>query len=325
MEGIEILIDRFLTEKEAIGLSLESLYYYKRNLALFYKFICDRHITDNTFIDYQLWLENNLQIKKVSIQTYARATKVFLRWLNANKYITIDIDKIKLIKADKNIIYPLTDREINLLLNTFDNDILGERNRLICMLMLDCGLRRAELTKLQKQHFYSDTNTLLINGKGSKQRLVHLGNTVIKQLKLYQSIYDNNTNYLLLNIHGEPLTKNAIKMMFSRLKKEPGLERIYPHLLRHTFATNYILDGGELESLRIIMGHENITTTQKYLHIANQIQVIKSNNSHLDRIYNNTQTEQSNIDLIFEKLNKLEFNIKELNSNFSNKQNIHIV
>ena len=145
--------EQFLKEKKSVGLSEDSLYYYERNLNLFVEFLGGNDIDDDTFLNYQLWLNENLNVKKISIQTYARATKVFLRWLVKNNYINIDLEKIQLIKSENSIIYPLTNDEIELLFNCFDSSVLGERNKLICMLMLDCGLRRGEIPKIKNRIF----------------------------------------------------------------------------------------------------------------------------------------------------------------------------
>ena len=84
------------------------------------------------------------------------------------------------------------------------------------------------------------------------------------------------------------MTSNAVKMMFSRLKERSGIVRIYPHLLRHTYATNYILQGGNLEVLRVLLGHSSINITQIYIHLASQMHLINdSYNSHLDTIIDN--------------------------------------
>lgn len=309
----QMYVEQFLKEKKSVGLSEDSLYYYKRNLNLFVEFLGGTDIDDDTFLNYQLWLSENLNVKKISIQTYARATKVFLRWLVKNNYTNIDLEKIQLIKSENSIIYPLRNDEIELLFNCFDSSVLGERNKLICMLMLDCGLRRGEIPKIKKQDIHLDSHSILINGKGNKERMVTFGNVVTNQMQLYNSKnLDNNTEYLFTTNKNTPLTKNAIKLMFQKLNKEKGLERIYPHLLRHTFATNYLLDGGDLETLRIYMGHTDISTTQKYLHIAEQIKMLQQKHlSHLDIMYDkNTPNAIDTLDLILTKITEIQENIK---------------
>ena len=309
----QMYVEQFLKEKKSVGLSEDSLYYYKRNLNLFVEFLGGTDIDDDTFLNYQLWLSENLNVKKISIQTYARATKVFLRWLVKNNYINIDLEKIQLIKSEKSIIYPLRNDEIELLFNCFDSTVLGERNKLICMLMLDCGLRRGEIPKIKKQDIYLDNYSILINGKGNKERMVTFGNVVKNQIQLYNSKnLENNTEYFFTTNKNTPLTKNAIKIMFQKLNKQKGLERIYPHLLRHTFATNYLIDGGDLETLRIYMGHTDISTTQKYLHIAEQIKMLQQKHlSHLDIMYDKSKPNATDtLDLILTKIAEIQENIK---------------
>ena len=77
-------------------------------------------------------------------------------------------------------------------------------------------------------------------------------------------------------------------MLFARIKKKKGFSRIYPHLLRHTFATNFVYNGGNLEVLRVLMGHSTINITQIYIHLAAQIHLVNDNyNSNLDKLLDN--------------------------------------
>ena len=184
---------------------------------------------------------------------------------------------------------PLTDIEVKQLLNSFEPlTFLGERDKLMCMLMLDCGLRRGEVVKLKLSDIDKSKRTMIINGKGSKQRIVPFGKTVKNQLMRYLALRTEKPCYsdsLFLTIEREPITSNAIKMLFQRLKISSGISRLYPHLLRHTFATNYIIQGGNLEVLRVLLGHSSISITQIYIHLAAQMQLVNNKfDSHLDTL-----------------------------------------
>ena len=152
--------------------------------------------------------------------------------------------------------------------------------------MVDCGLRRGELTKIQKRDVNLLNRTLLVHGKGNKERVVPLGVLTYQEIKQYISITSENlSKFLLLKNNGNSITDNTIKMLFQKLKKETGITRLYPHLLRHTYATNYILDGGDIETLRILLGHSSITMTQKYVHVAAQMRLmINRQKSHVDSL-----------------------------------------
>lgn len=207
--------------------------------------------------------------------------------MNGQGYININLERLKLVKAEETNILPLFDDEVRILLETFhSNDILEIRNKIICLLMVDCGLRRGELTKIQKRDVNLLNRTLLVHGKGNKERVVPLGVLTYQEIKQYISITSENlSKFLLLKNNGNSITDNTIKMLFQKLKKETGITRLYPHLLRHTYATNYILDGGDIETLRILLGHSSITMTQKYVHVAAQMRLmINRQKSHVDSL-----------------------------------------
>ena len=153
-------------------------------------------------------------------------------------------------------------------------------------MFIDEGLRLSEVCKLQIQDVNFINNCIIINGKGNKQRIVPMARIVRKYLERYINIYrpDVQHDYVLCNIGGSAVTPDAIKSVFGRIVKRTGIERLHPHLLRHTFATSFILGGGSVEMLRIYMGHSDINTTQNYMHIVNSIQ-FSQNVYKLDDIF----------------------------------------
>lgn len=282
----------FIQEQMYRGNSNYTLDYYERSLKMFLNFCGnDMDIEDIDvvfFKSYQLYISENLNINRVSVRTYARAVKVFLRWLYFEDYIDIDVNKLLLMKATKDVIIPLSDTEVKELISYYDNfTYLNCRNKTMLMLMLDCGLRLSEVVNLKISDLDLKNNYLIINGKGSKQRLVPFGLSTKKQLVIYMQyrVNLNNNNPLFLNQNLTAITTNTIKMLFARLKKQEKFKRIYPHLLRHTFATNFIYAGGNLEVLRVLMGHSTINITQIYIHLAAQKHLLNdSYQSDLDRL-----------------------------------------
>ena len=282
-----------MQEQRFRGNSTYTLEYYKRSLNMFIEFCsAEMDIEDldiMTFKAYQLYILEHREINKISVRTYARAVKVFYRWLYFEDYIDIDINRLNLIKANKEVILPLSDIEVKQLLTFYDNSsFLSCRNRSIIMLMLDCGLRLGEIVNLMLSDIDFVNHYLVINGKGSKQRVVPFGFALSEQLVTYFS-YRNSvssaSNSVFLTQKNTAITHNTIKMLFARIKKKKAFSRVYPHLLRHTFATNYIYNGGNLEVLRVLMGHSTINITQVYIHLASQMHLINDNyNSHLDNL-----------------------------------------
>ncbi len=285
----------FMQEQRFRGNSEYTLSYYERTLKMFVDFCgSDTDVEDldiMTFKSYQLHISEHREINKISVRTYARAVKVFYRWLYFENYIDIDINRLNLIKANKEVILPLSDNEVRQLLKLYDNStFLSCRNKTIIMLMIDCGLRLGEVVNLMLNDIDFVNHYLVVNGKGSKQRVVPFGSSLSEQLVTYFS-YRNSissaSNSVFLTQKNTAITHNTIKMLFARIKKKKAFSRVYPHLLRHTFATNYIYNGGNLEVLRVLMGHSTINITQIYIHLASQMHLINDNyNSHLDSLLN---------------------------------------
>lgn len=286
----------FMQEQKFRGNSEYTLSYYERCLKMFLDFCgSDLDVEDldiMIFKSYQLYVSESREINKISVRTYARAVKVFYRWLYFENFIDIDINRLNLMKANKDVIVPLSDNEVKQLLNLYSNNsVMGCRNKTILMLMLDCGLRLGEVVNLKIHDVDFNNRYLVINGKGSKQRVVPFGSSSLNQIKCYLNYLSSSSSAsssLFLTQKSTPVTRNTIKMLFVRIKKNKGLERVYPHLLRHTFATNFIFNGGNLEVLRLLLGHSTINITQIYIHLAAQKHLI-------------SDMQHSNIDLLMDE------------------------
>ena len=267
--------EMFMQEQKFRGNSVYTLEYYERTLKMFLDFCSpDMDIEDldiMIFKSYQLHLFESRKINKISVRTYARAVKVFYRWLYFEEYIDIDINRLNLMKANKEVILPLTDVEVKNLLALYDNTtILNCRNRTVIMLMLDCGLRLAEVVNLKCSDIDMNNRYIIVNGKGSKQRVVPFGSSLHAQLSAYYNYRSNITvvfDSLFLTQRNAPITNNTIKMLFARIKKKKGFSRIYPHLLRHTFATRCVEAKIDIKTLSEILGHSSVTITMnRYVH-----------------------------------------------------------
>lgn len=292
----------FMQEQQFRGNSKYTIEYYKRSLKMFLDFCTPELDIEELdiilFKSYQLYILENRNINKISVRTYARAVKVFLRWLFFENYIDVNINKLQLMRANKEVILPLSDKEVKQLLNIYSNStFMNCRNKSIIMLMLDCGLRLGEIVNLQLDDIDFVNHYLVINGKGSKQRVVPFGSALSGQLAIYfdyRNSVSSVSSSVFLTQKNTSITHNTIKMLFARIKKIKGFARIYPHLLRHTFATNYIYNGGNLEVLRVLMGHSTINITQIYIHLAAQISLInEKHQSHLDKLFDEQNKKES--------------------------------
>lgn len=287
--------DLFMYEQRFRNNSSATIDYYNITLGFFMDYVGADESLDvldiRMYKDYVVFLQSSGRLKSTSINTYVRAVKAFYNWLIDEEKIGDCSRKLKLIKQKREEIIPLSDEEIQKLLNCFDtSDLLDLRNKCLSLLMVDSGLRRAETVRLRCCDVDFQRNSLLVTGKGDKERLVPIGSLTGAALREYADRVserrEKRTDFFFLDRFGAPLDTNAVDLVFSKLKDVTGIQRLRCHLLRHTFATNYLLDGGDLETLRLILGHSSIAITQLYLHIATSQKMLRSHhNSHLDNLH----------------------------------------
>jgi site-specific recombinase XerD len=146
------------------------------------------------------------------------------------------------------------------------------RNFLIVKILLETGLRMNELIHLDKKHIDFSTQTMLVEmTKTHAHRIVCFKEETEKDLRAWLAIHPH-VPYLFYNLRSfKRMTTSAIESLFYQLKKRFGIQdNITPHKWRHTFATSFLRKGGDLETLRMLLGHSNLKTTQKYLHLNQQ-------------------------------------------------------
>lgn len=220
-----------------------------------------------------------------------RAVKAFYNFAIDGDILDDFSRQLKLPKVHKKEQLILDDDEIRQLLGCFSDNPTDMRNKCFVFLMLDCGLRRGEIPRLNVGDVNLKNNTLLVRGKGAKERLVPIGSHCSKLLKDYTAISGcqmSGAPFFMDYLNRERCTDNLMKQVFQDLKVRSGIDRLHPHLLRHTFATYYLADGGDLETLRLILGHSSINTTQIYLHLAFNLKLSRSRyHSHLDLLEEN--------------------------------------
>lgn len=196
----------------------------------------------------------------------------YMRMGNIKSNPTDEIDRPKI---EKKIPEFLTLEEVSSLLNFEVNNEFEARNKAILELLYSSGLRISELTSLELSNIDLDECLVRVMGKGSKERIVPLGDYAIDALKEYIYFYrpmlnKNNSSYVFLNNRGGVLSRQFI---FKVIKKEcikKGIRKnVSPHTLRHTFATHLLKNGADLRIIQELLGHENLSTTQIYTHLTN--------------------------------------------------------
>jgi site-specific recombinase XerD len=173
-------------------------------------------------------------------------------------------------------------QEVNKLIETpLKNTIFGIRDRAILELLYGTGIRVGELVNLNICNIDLYEKTIIVFGKGSKERILPLGNPSIRAIQEYLTsrnlfekkifVNKNDLEALFLNRLGGRLTTRSIRRIIIKYMKMAGLnKKISPHVLRHSFATHLLGGGADLRSVQELLGHKSLSTTQIYTHITKE-------------------------------------------------------
>ena len=224
----------------------------------------------------------------ITIKGHVVVLKGFATWLWEEEYTNENIlARLKPPKAARKVMATLSELEIRKILSSIElGTFTGYRNEAV-VLLLDTGLRCAELVGLRMDDLFLADQCLKVMGKGQKERIVPFGNHTARAVLRYLNLrpQENGCDKVFLKQDGEPFTENAIKMVFERLAKKASIPRLHIRLLRHTMATNYLLSGENPIKLQRILGHETLEMTRRYVDmVAVQLAVTESRQSPVDRM-----------------------------------------
>lgn len=237
-------------------------------------------------------------LKKCDYSTRSICRKIstvrsFFKFISREGIVKIN-PTINLItpKIDKKLPYFLYLQEISKLIETPPgHTIFGIRDRAILELLYGTGMRVGELVNLNIHDIDLNEKTVRVFGKGSKERILPLGNPSIKAIREYIArrklfikniaINKKDLNAFLLNRFGGRISTRSIRRIIIKYMKISGLnKKISPHVLRHSFATHLLGGGADLRSVQELLGHESLSTTQIYTHITKEKLKITYKKSH---------------------------------------------
>lgn len=280
------VLNKFIINQNVIGNTKETIEYYKKRIGYFINFVNDKDI-NNVIIDdynsYAIYLINKItdkgtNLSSATVKTTLNASKIFLKYAYDNKYMINDVYKnIKPYKQVKKTIVVLSTEDINKLLNSQNEfTVIGLRNLLAISLMLDAGLRVSEVVNLNVEDISEELGVIKVFGKGKKERLVPLTDSIVKYYDKYVFLTSLYSGALFLDSDtGLRMTSSGISQILRRIKKEQHFKKLHPHYLRHTFATLFLVNGGDPVHLQLILGHTTLYMTEQYLHLANQMTLQK--------------------------------------------------
>jgi len=263
---------------------------YNNDLKKFKNFIKNKtinNIDENSIKDYIKYLNKENNDPK-TISHNISTLRSFYKFLLIEKRIKKNpMEYIELPKTKKTLPKTLSIEEIDKLLDINLTDAFSFRNKAMLELMYSSGLRVSELINV-KIHDIDISNCIIrIMGKGSKERIVPLGDYAIKYIELYlkkhreKLIKRELNDYLFLNNHGEHLTRQGFFKILKTIAKEKNIKTEFsPHTLRHSFATHLLNGGADLRSIQEMLGHSDISTTQIYTHVSKEKLKENYNNFH---------------------------------------------
>jgi integrase/recombinase XerD len=203
--------------------------------------------------------------------------KSFYKYLLMEDLIKKDPSELlELPKIQRKLPDTLSYHDINKLIDAIDiSKPEGARNKAILEVLYGCGLRVSELTELKLSNLYLDIEFIKVTGKGSKERLVPIGGSAVKALRIWIDtirvhipIKKGEEDLVFLNRRGSRLSRVYIFMVIKQLAELTGINKtISPHTFRHSFATHLVEGGADLRAVQEMLGHESITTTEIYTHL----------------------------------------------------------
>ncbi len=281
--------DRLMTYlRVECGLAPNTLNAYKRDLRDLLDDLAKHSVTTTDALTPRLLIDHLADLRRVkgmqasSIARHVATVRIFCRWLTSEGYS--DETLAELIERPsqwQKIPEVLSETKIRALIEApkppkdARNTPIFLRDRALLEFLYACGLRASEIADLRLENVHTTLGFLTVTGKGNKQRLVPFGKPAEDALSAYLTDCrgrlvkpdGRDQNRIFLSRTGRPLERVAIWQIVRRHARTAGLSGVYPHLLRHSFATHLLSGGADLRVVQELLGHASITTTQIYTRV----------------------------------------------------------
>lgn len=242
----------------------------------------------------------NRPLSDASINSYVRALRGFSNWLYEESYTNEPaLARLKAPKMTQKTQPILTTDEIAMIVGTLNpRTETGARDQAMFLLLLDTGMRAGELCGLRLQDTHLDDGYAIVLGKGRKERPVKIGARAAKAVRFYLLHWRHpalphedhcfltcrgvvNAGEAFASGGGEPLTVCALDQIFKRIGRQAGVERLHPHLLRHTFACMHLVRYRDPFGLKSLLGHTTLQMTNHYCEAVRQMEVVRADTTSI--------------------------------------------
>jgi site-specific recombinase XerD len=284
----EIAMARFLEYLELEqNRSMKTIQNYSHYLTRLSDFAGDIKLKDidaELVRKWRMWLNrlptaNSDELTKTTQNYHLIALRSFLRFCAKQDWPTLQPDKVELARTKRPQVTFLNPEELSRLTAQPDTaKVSGLRDRAILELLFSSGLRVSELVALDRDHINLKRREFMVRGKGQKDRPVFISDEAAAWIEKYLDKRTDNTKPLFIRYSGSKkvdnsgnfsrLTARSVQRMVSRYALLAGITKhVSPHTLRHSFATDLLMNGADLRSVQAMLGHSNIATTQIYTHV----------------------------------------------------------
>ncbi len=271
-EVVNFFLQHLQVERRLSPLTLRS---YEIDLLQFLDFLAPENLLVNQIKSQTIraWLValSNQGIQNRSINRKLATLRTFYKYLQRSGDVTDNpMQTIRMVKTSKTLPTYLRESEMEQVFaqqeipkNTFEE----VRDQLVLMLLYGTGMRLAELIQLTHQQVNLSAKTLRVIGKRNKERIIPMPMILVDLVKQYQALNPFQSQYLLLTDKGEPCYPMFVQRLVKKYLGEVStLEKLSPHVLRHSYATHLLNRGADLNAIKELLGHANLAATQVYTH-----------------------------------------------------------
>jgi len=287
---ISDFIEYVEVEKGRSRLTARNYQLYMDRLVEFAGDIPVKQITPELVRKYRLWLnryvdEQGRELSTITQGYHLIALRSFLKYCSRRDIETMNADLIDLPKVHRQQVSFLTAEEVARLFDSVDTGTdVGKRDKAILELLFSGGMRVSELCNLNRDNINLDRREFMIRGKGGKDRPIFISQTAADKIEDYLMTRTDNLKPLFLNnsrnvqtdidddsvdaSEARRLTSRSVQRLVAKYARDAGITKhVTPHTLRHSFATDLLMNGADLRSVQSMLGHASISTTQIYTHV----------------------------------------------------------
>ncbi|MFZ5888760.1 MAG: tyrosine-type recombinase/integrase [Chloroflexota bacterium] len=268
---LSTITDNFLLERSAARYSPNTLRDYRVTFTKLANFLGDvefRKITRSRIVEFF----DQQPVSAKTLRNYHADLSALWQWAMQKGLCEENIIRsIRPPIVEKKEVIPLDRVEILALLNQAtktNNQVIALRNKAILYVLLDTGLRASELCRLKIQDINHVTLHITVFGKGKKERRIPISQTTFAAIQDYLKQRGGKSEWVFVTMGNRPINRNRLGDILEGIGNQAGIGRVYPHRFRHTFAIQFLRNGGNIYSLQRILGHATLDMVKRYLAIS---------------------------------------------------------